>query len=273
MKDILIVDDEQRLVNLLCRVLQDAGYTLATASNGVEALQVYQAVQPRLVISDIIMPDMDGIDLIQHIQSIHQEQKIIAMSGGNAQLAMDFVLKLTRMFGVVHVLQKPFTNRKILDAVALAIGLPDPSTHLERDSMNHHPQSEATRSILIIDDNPAIRTLMTRILRESGYAVEAASNGREGVQAFQRSPADLVITDIIMPEMDGIEVVMQFARLENRPRIIAISGGSPPYLSAALNLKAATVLGATSILMKPFTASELTAAVARAFGTGESDAT
>ncbi|MBF0273377.1 MAG: response regulator [Magnetococcales bacterium] len=131
MKDILIVDDEQRLVNLLCRVLQDAGYSLATASNGVEALQVYQDVQPRLVISDIIMPDMDGIDLIQRVQTINQEQKIIAMSGGNAQLAMDFVLKLTTMFGVVNVLQKPFTNQRILDAVALAIGLPDHHSHPE----------------------------------------------------------------------------------------------------------------------------------------------
>ncbi|MBF0273376.1 MAG: response regulator [Magnetococcales bacterium] len=132
--------------------------------------------------------------------------------------------------------------------------------------MNHHINAVAKR-ILIIDDNPAIRTLMTRILRENGYEVEEANNGKEGVQAFYNRPADLVITDILMPEMDGIEVVMAFTRLENRPKIIAISGGSPPYLSAALNLKAATVLGASSILMKPFTAAELTTVIARAFQT------
>jgi two-component system, chemotaxis family, chemotaxis protein CheY len=106
--------------------------------------------------------------------------------------------------------------------------------------------------ILIIDDDPQIRRLLNRILRDAGHAVREAENGRDGVTLFQQHQPDLVITDIVMPDMEGLETILTLRQDGPTVPIIAISGGSDP-----LYLKAAGKLGATAELTKPFSATEI----------------
>ncbi len=121
--------------------------------------------------------------------------------------------------------------------------------------------------ILIIDDDERILRSLERILSGEGYEVGTAANGRLAMKAFEAHPADLVITDVNMPEMDGLEVIMSFR--ERRPDIpvIAISGGGA--LSKELLLDNAEVLGAVTSIQKPFDMDELLAAVARVLGEGD----
>lgn len=111
--------------------------------------------------------------------------------------------------------------------------------------------------ILIIDDDRQMRRLLIRILKGAGHTVREAENGRLGLEAFRRQRPALVISDIVMPETEGIETIRILREEAPTMPILAISGGSDP-----LYLRAATALGATASLDKPFTAPRLTALVA-----------
>lgn len=112
--------------------------------------------------------------------------------------------------------------------------------------------------ILIIDDDRQMRRLLVRILRRASHTVLEAQNGREGIALFRRRRPALVISDIVMPDMEGIETIRELRHADQTVPIIAISGGSKP----SLYLRAATRLGATTSLEKPFAPAELIRLVA-----------
>jgi CheY-like chemotaxis protein len=113
----------------------------------------------------------------------------------------------------------------------------------------------ARKKILIIEDDAAVRYTLKRILLSAGYSVLDAPNGRKGVQLFHLEGADLVITDIIMPEQEGIETIIELKSREPRTRIIAISGGGRTGAHDLLQM--AERLGADAVLHKPFETAEL----------------
>lgn len=113
--------------------------------------------------------------------------------------------------------------------------------------------------ILLIDDDELIRITLSRSLTDAGHLVTLAGDGAEGLDKFARAPFDLVITDIIMPEREGIETIIKLRQHKERIAVIAISGGGR---QGNLDfLKAAREFGADSTLSKPFTGPELLAAV------------
>lgn len=114
--------------------------------------------------------------------------------------------------------------------------------------------------ILLIDDDPQVRMVFEGFLIHDGHEVVTAVNGSEGLKMLEAGPFDLVITDIVMPEQDGYEVIMKLARLEHRPRIIAVSGGSPA-LSQQMLLKVVTHMPVELVLAKPVSYEELSTAV------------
>jgi CheY-like chemotaxis protein len=114
--------------------------------------------------------------------------------------------------------------------------------------------------ILIIDDDDLLRTMLRLTLEEFGHTVTEARNGLEGLRLFQREPADLVITDLIMPEKEGIETIMELRKKYPGVKIIAMSGGG--RVTAASHLRAARQLGANHVLTKPFDNDDLKLAIA-----------
>jgi len=79
--------------------------------------------------------------------------------------------------------------------------------------------------ILIIDDEATIRDLLVKILEREGYKTITAADGKEGIRIFRENPADLIITDLIMPEKEGIETIMELRRDFRDVKVIAMSGG------------------------------------------------
>lgn len=113
--------------------------------------------------------------------------------------------------------------------------------------------------ILIIDDDKAIRTTFERILTKVGHSVKCAENGRVGLELLMESMPDLVISDIMMPDTDGLEVIMAIKGMGESIPVIAISGGAHSVTMDFLPV--AKALGASRILHKPITIDELLAAV------------
>ena len=111
--------------------------------------------------------------------------------------------------------------------------------------------------VLIIDDDAQIRRLISRILRGADHSVREATDGRSGLELFSQATPALVITDLVMPDTEGIETIREIRAKNASIPILAISGGG-----TSIYLRAATGLGATASLEKPFGAAPLLAAVA-----------
>jgi len=115
-------------------------------------------------------------------------------------------------------------------------------------------------NILVIDDEASTRRLVALALEKQGHTVAEAGDGAEALKILAAHKVDLVITDLLMPETDGIETIMELRRLYPATKIIAISGGGE-YQSGAGFLRAAESLGADSTLSKPFEFKQLLPAV------------
>ena len=115
------------------------------------------------------------------------------------------------------------------------------------------------QQIMVIDDVGGIRYLLRDCLTVAGYGVHLAANGQQGLALFQTQPADLVITDIYMPEGDGLEVIRALRKTHPKLPIIAISGDG--RLPNQMMLPVAKALGANLVLAKPFRMRDLVASV------------
>jgi CheY-like chemotaxis protein len=111
------------------------------------------------------------------------------------------------------------------------------------------------KNILVIEDNENMLRMMNDLLNRSGYHVLSAIDGVAGLKAYRAEKPDLVITDIIMPDKEGLEVIMDLVKEEPRPKIIAMSGGG--MMEPRTYLSLAQKLGADEVLEKPFRPADL----------------
>ncbi|MCC6931077.1 MAG: response regulator [Gemmatimonadaceae bacterium] len=118
--------------------------------------------------------------------------------------------------------------------------------------------------ILVIEDDEALRALMARVLRSKGHEVVVARDGGEGLAMWERERPEVVVTDLYMPNVDGIEAIMAFRARDPALPIVAVSGGDSR--ASFLALDSAGDLGATVVLAKPFLPDQLYDAVVRALG-------
>jgi CheY-like chemotaxis protein len=115
-------------------------------------------------------------------------------------------------------------------------------------------------SVLVTEDESEMRNVLSQWLEHQGHKVTCARNGNEALRLLRTAAVDLLVLDILMPDGDGIEVLMELAKTKPATKTLAISGGGP-YLSSADCLKLANRLGAHGVLMKPFTQAQLLAAI------------
>ncbi|MSP49104.1 MAG: response regulator [Alphaproteobacteria bacterium] len=120
MAQILLIDDDD-VRRMLVNMLVADGHEVHEASNGDAGIALYDKVLPELVITDILMPDKDGIETIMALKRNHPDLKILAISGGGRSGTMDF-LDMARALGADETLQKPFRRAELLNAVVRLIG-------------------------------------------------------------------------------------------------------------------------------------------------------
>jgi CheY-like chemotaxis protein len=163
--------------------------------------------------------------------------EVIFMSGYSERALLDRQL----MESTGAYLAKPFSPEALAIKVRETLGTP-----------------RRVETIVVADDEPGVRSFLSKILAGAGYRVLEAKNGREAIQHVETSGAELVITDLAMPEQEGIETIQRLHRALPQLKIIAISGQFAGPL-----LQATERLGAQASLAKPIQADELLQVVAR----------
>jgi CheY-like chemotaxis protein len=132
------------------------------------------------------------------------------------------------------------------------------------------------QSILVIDDEPDVRDAVKRVLDRAGYSVRTAENAMDALEELKRTPVDVVITDIIMPKINGVQAIESIRKEFPWVRIVAISGGGnfgvssyqPAAITTSAYLASAEKAGANLVLTKPFEAIDLIEAVETVLGVG-----
>jgi len=122
MARVLVIDDDVMLQRMLKHALRLAGHDVVQAFDGREGVRLCQAAPPDVVLTDILMPNQDGLQTIRELRRACPDVKIIAMSGGSLNLPNMDPLPFARRFGARRVLYKPFGNDELMEAVQEAVG-------------------------------------------------------------------------------------------------------------------------------------------------------
>ena len=236
---ILVVEDQDQLRKIVVRVLQGRGYKALEAANPRDALALSEgyAGPIHLLLTDVVMPGMTGPELACRLKPLRPSMEVIFMSGYSERALLDRQV----MESSGTYLAKPFSP----DALAIKV----------REALGTRGRVE---TIVVADDEPGVRSFLSKILTGAGYQVLEANNGREAVRQVEASGAELMITDLAMPEQEGIETIRALHRARPQLKIIAISGQFAGSL-----LHATERLGAQASIAKPIHADELLQVVAR----------
>jgi CheY-like chemotaxis protein len=240
----LIVEDQENVRRLAAVVLQECGYHVLEAESGEQALAVSKTYPGPidLVLTDVVMPGMSGAELATRLKVSRPRLLTLYMSGyAGSAIGEHGVLGEG-----VGFLPKPFTPESLAGKVQqlLARGAEAPS-------------------ILVVDDEAAVRTLFRQILSGAGFRVTEAADGAQALALLRDRRFDVVITDLVMPDREGIETIGEIRRSYPAVKIIAVSGAFGGQF-----LKTASLLGAHATLSKPVPAAVLIGSVQRLLGEG-----
>lgn len=236
-RKILVVDDEAHIRDMLVTAFSQAGYQTFATATGEQALEILKQHAILLMFLDLGLPTMNGFELCEHIRQCHRDAIIYALTG-HAGL---FVRQEFLDAGFDDYFAKPIAIQALNEAVENAFG--------RLEDLSELPVEKVFDRILIIDDDKQFRKMLRLILEHEGYEVREACNGREGIARFSETPADLVITDIVMPDKEGVETIFEIKDSHPEVDFIAVSGGGRQAFE--IDFEMARTLGART-LKKPF---------------------
>ncbi len=198
---ILVVENEDAVRALAVEALTSLGYDVLAAHDGVTALRraALHDGPIDLLLADLSMPGMDGTIVAERLTAARPDTRVLYMTGRTGPADADYVAK-------------PFTRRSLGAAVREALGPAPP------------PPPSPRPVLLVVDDDESIRSLVPEFLHDS-YDVLVAADGEEAVEIVRRTPAlETILTDLFMPNMEGLELIKEVRALRPGIRIIAMSG-------------------------------------------------
>jgi CheY-like chemotaxis protein len=234
---VLVVEDQDDVRRLAVSILKRNGYRVIEASNGPGALALAaEFADPiDLLITDVIMPGMTGRELASQVAVSRTHLKVLYMSGYDA----DVISRQGVLEPGMAYLPKPFAPVELTAKVREVLG-----------------EGELRRRVLVIDDDAAVRAVVSETLGGAGFDVLPAADGEAGLQLVESHQVDLVITDLVVPEHEGLKTVKMLRERFPEVRVIAMSGAFEGEY-----LKAAARMGAQATFLKPVDTGRLLAAV------------
>jgi signal transduction histidine kinase/DNA-binding response OmpR family regulator len=183
-KTVLVIDDNHHDRTFLHRYLSGEGYNVVMAVNGKQGLQMAKEIVPDMITLDVMMPEMDGWETLVALKN----DPFLT----NIPVVMSSIIEdrhLAQTLGAVDYLSKPVDKQRLLTTV---------DKYIAKFSRG---------SILVIEDDPDTLEITCDLLVHAGWEVQAAENALEAIKVIQKSPPMLILLDLMMPDMDGFEVI------------------------------------------------------------------
>jgi CheY-like chemotaxis protein len=252
---VLIVDDNETSRRALSVPLRHWKMRVDTAADAAQAMRILDAAERqgdpiRLLLTDIRMPDIDGVKLIERIRERPDlPMSVVAMLTTFAQREEE---ARCRAVGVTEFLVKPLRQHELRDALMRAI---KPATaQVVQSRTPASPAAAAPLNILLAEDNSVNQLLMVRLLQKRSHRVTVANNGKQALAALEQEQFDLVLMDVQMPELDGLEATQELRRREQQTgtripvvaltahamagdRELCLAAGMDGYLTKPINVR------------------------------------
>ncbi len=196
---VLVIDDELDSRTLLSHTISECGCQVIAASSGAQGLQMAREFRPDLITLDLMMPSMDGWQVIRAIkadpQLAHIPVVVVSVVGTEQS---------GHLLGVLDVLQKPVTREELIAVLQRNLSVAKPR-------------------VLIVDDDPDAHRIITACLQGQGVEINSVANGQEALVYLQQSPVDLILLDLMMPVMDGmtfLDAIRRDPRYQRLPVVV-----------------------------------------------------
>ena len=241
---VLLIEDDETARSKLSKAIQKEGYQVLTAMNGREGVEQFRKEKPEIVVTDLKMPGMDGLEVMHTVRHESKTTQIIVVTAfGETDTAITALRE-----GALDYLKKPID----LDELTVALGR-------AKERLSSHKQGESFPTLLLADDEEKIRERLARVLEKEGWRVIPVPNGEEAVKTFKEVKIDIAMMDIKMPKKDGLQALHEMRAMSDDFEAIILTGyGDESSAIQALRD------GAINFLKKPIDLDQMILAVQKA---------
>jgi len=244
-RNVLIVDDDELICKQLSKELARNYFETKIAYNAKTALDILDENENiDIIFIDLKLPDMHGLDMLKKVKKEHPGCEVIIITGyGNIDVAIQSL-----KYGATDYIEKPINMNDLSASYGRAL-----EKLIEKEELSYR------NTLLVIDDDEAIAHNLKKVLKKEGYKVFTAHSGEEGLKIIEKNKIDVVITDINMKGMDGIEVLRMAKAYYSDIEVIMVSGMKEADLSIQ-----ALRNGAIDYITKPVNLDEMFISIEKA---------
>lgn len=261
---IIIIEDEEILVDILSKKLQQEGYEVFSAEDGEKGLEKIEEVSPQLVLLDIVMPKMNGYEVLSVLQKKFGKNKmppVIIISNSGQPVEID---KAIQLGAKDYIVKAQFTPDEVISKVNKLMGAAgespvsvQPKSAASKSAPLGPSTKEPVAKVLIVEDDQFLRDLLTTKLEKENFEVVTAIDGPGGMEGMTKYKPDVVLLDIILPGIDGFEI-LKGVRTNANAKIAATPIILLSNLGQEADVEKGRALGADDYLIKSnFTIDEI----------------
>lgn len=256
---ILIIEDEKSLVELLSAKLIKEGYEVEISSNGELGIEQMKKMKPDLVLLDILMPKMNGYEVLEKMNEEGIKTPVIIISNSGQPVEIE---KTKKLGAVDHLIKTEFSPEDVLKKVKACLGgegdKPAAKAAIETAEVKEDSGGKKLGiKVLLVEDDSFLREICSKKLVKEGYSVYEALDGEQALELVNSVKPDIVLLDIILPAVDGFQILTQIKsskdnKVKNVPVIMLSNLGQDDDIKKAMDI------GANDYLVKAhFTTEEI----------------
>ena len=265
---ILIIEDEESLVDLLSAKLSKEGYEVESALDGEAGFQNIKKWKPELILLDIVMPKMDGYEVLESMKEENIKIPVIIISNSGQPVEIE---KTKKLGAVDHLIKTEFSPLDVLNKVRDCIdngGVPKENKANEEVLIGKENEKakKVGVKVLLVEDDSFLREICSKKLTKEGYTVHEAIDGEQAMVGVEKVKPDIILLDIILPAIDGFQILSQIKSHSNKD-IVNIPVIMLSNLGQDDDIKKAMDMGANDYLVKAhFTTEEIVSKIKSILG-------
>jgi DNA-binding NtrC family response regulator len=250
---VLVLDANGAQAQHISKMLEREKWSAILAFDQKMALSMMRATRFHLLMVDAYVGRSSMLSMIPEIRERAPQTPLTIMTdNAYGRHAVEITMDQAKAAGAEFILQKPFSAERLKG--------------LLKDTTRFHRERRAKKHLLVVEDNENLRNMIGRVLGEMGYQISLAETMEQAFASVDLEMVDLVVNDIFMPGMGGIEGIMKIRQGWPHIHVLAMSAGKDERMDANKVLAASRHVGAIEHLVKPFQMSDLIHLVARTLG-------